>query len=328
MPFCSLDEAWGMNPAPVKYPKSDVYTGDGKSIYNDCENSNTMTEPSLKKSWSRTNERLPQTSGPTNRYGGNYENNIGTYGYQNEGAGLKRQVDKPDYYHNNSNYNYKNNEVPITKYDKEYVYAHDEPQSYRDPVHVIEQRKQSVRRQREEDVGEQYDTINSGDIDRIIYSEQNRKKWKNHKQVKEQDREKDREKDHQDQPDSDMESVASSTSYTPENRYDTSTNRPIDVNRRYRELESKFGSKRGGTDHTKMIRHLLTQNEQLKQTLDELKSKPAPQSSGFFSIWDLLIVILVGIIMICVLDYVYRIALSKSSIQLPSMPAVNIAQPI
>jgi hypothetical protein len=255
MPFCSLDEAWGMNSAPVKYPKSDVYTGDGKSIYNDCENSNTMTEPPLKKSWSRTNERLPQTSGPTNRYGENYENNIGTYGYQHEGAGLKRQVDKPDNYNNNSNYNYKNNELPITKYDKEYVYEQDEPQSYRGPVHVIEQRKQSGRQQRqhEREREEQYDNINAGDIDRIIYSEQNRKKWKNHKQVKEQD-----------QTDSDMESVTS------ENRYDTPTNRPIDVNRRYRELESKFGSKRG-TDHTKMIRHLLTQNEQLKQTLDELK---------------------------------------------------------
>ena len=305
MPFCSLDEAWGMNSAPVKYPKSDVYAGDGKSIYNDCENSNNETEPPLKKSWSRTNERLPQTSGPTNRYGGNYENNIGTYGYQHEGTGLKRQVDKPDNYHNNSNYNYKNNELPITKYDKEYVYTQDESQSYRGPAHVIEQRKQSGRQQRQRDQEEQYDNINAGDIDRIIYSEQNRKKWKNHK-VKEQDRE-------QDQPDSDMESVTSSASYTHENRYDTPTNRPIDVNRRYRELESKFGSKRG-TDHTKMIRHLLTQNEQLKQTLDELKSKPAPQSSGFFSIWDLLIVILVGIIMICVLDYVYRIALSKSAI--------------
>jgi len=312
MPFCSLDEAWGMNPAPVKYPKSDVYTGDGKSIYNDCENSNTITEPPLKKSWSRTNERLPQTSGPTNRYGENYENNIGTYGNQHEGSGLKRNVDKPDNY-NNSNYNYKNNEVPITKYDKEYVYKHDESQSYRSPVHVIEQRKQSVRQQHQrerEREEEQYDNINAGDIDRIIYSEQNRKKWKNHKHAKEQERE-------QDQQDSDMESVASSASYIPENRYDTSTNRPIDVNRRYRELESKFGSKRG-TDHTKMIRHLLTQNEQLKQTLDELKSKPAPQSSGFFSIWDLLIVILVGIIMICVLDYVYRIALSKVILSLPT----------
>jgi hypothetical protein len=315
MPFCSLDEAWGMNPAPVKYPKSDVYTGDGKSIYNDCENTNT--EPPLKKSWSRTNERLPQTSGPTNRYGGNYENNIGTYGYQQEGSGLKRQVDKPDNYNNNSNYNYKNDEVPITKYDKEYVYANDTARPYRGPVHVIEQRKQSNRQQRQREEEEQYDNINASDIDRIIYSEQNRKKWKNHKQAKEQDKE-------QDQHDSDMESVASSASYTHENRYDMpASNRPIDVNRRYRELESKFGSKRGGTDHTKMIRHLLTQNEQLKQTLDELKSKPAPQSSGFFSIWDLLIVILVGIIMICVLDYVYRIALSKASIPLPSMPTVN-----
>jgi hypothetical protein len=309
MPFCSLDEAWGINPAPVKYPKSDVYTENGKSIYNDCENSNTMTEPPLKKSWSRTNERLPQTSGPTNRYGGNYENNIGTYGDSEDGSrGLKREVDKPDNYHNNSNYNYKNNEVPITKYDKEYVYTNDNQKPYRGPVHVIEQRKQSMRQQRHREEEEQYDNINAGDIDRIIYSEQNRKKWKNHKQAKEQDRE----QDQQDQQDSDMESVASSASYTP-------TNRPIDINRRYRELESKFGSKRG-TDHTKMIRHLLTQNEQLKQTLDELKSKPAPQSSGFFSIWDLLIVILVGIIMICVLDYVYRIALSKAVIPLPALP--------
>ena len=306
MPFCSLDEAWGMNPAPVKYPKSDVYTGDGKSIYNDCENSNTMSDPPLKKSWSRTNERLPQTSGPTNRYGGNYENNIGTYGDDEDGSrGPKRQVDKPDNY-NNSNYNYKNNELPITKYDKEYVYSNDEPQSNRGPVHVIEQRKQSTRQRQREREEEQYDNINAGDINRIIYSEQNRKKWNNNKHVKEQE------------DDSDMESVASLASYTPEIRDNKPTSRPIDVNRRYRELESKFVSKRG-TDHTKMIRHLLTQNEQLKQTLDELKSKPVPQSSGFFSIWDLLIVILVGIIMICVLDYVYRIALSKSTISAPSV---------
>ena len=297
MPFCSLDEAWGMNPAPVKYPKSDVYTGDGKSIYNDCETSNNMADPPLTKSWSRTNERLPQTSGPTNRYGGNYDNNIGTYGNSEEGSrGLKRHVSEPDNYNNNSKFNYKNNETPITKYDREHVYTNDEQKSYRRPVHVIEQRKQPAR--------EQYDNINAGDIDRIINSEQHIKKWKHHKQSKEQD------------DDSDMESVASA-----EIRDDTPTTRPIDVNRRYRELEGKFGGKRG-TDHTKMIRHLLTQNEQLKNTLAELKEKPVPQSSGFFSIWDLLIVILVGIIMICVLDYVYRIALSKASIPLPVLPQV------
>lgn len=306
MPFCSLDEAWGMNPAPVKYPKSDVYTGDGKSIYNDCEKSN-MTEPPLTKSWSRTNERLPQTSGPKNRYGGNYENNIGTYGESEDGSrGLKRQVSEPENYNNsNYNYNYKNNETPITKYDREYVHTNDNQKPYRAPVHVIEQRKNSARESDRE--REQYDSINAGDIDRIIYSEQHRKKWKNHKQVKEQD------------DDSDMESVASAASYPPEILDDTPTTRPIDVNRRYRELEGKFSSKRG-TDHTKMIRHLLTQNEQLKNTLAEIKTKPAPQSSGFFSIWDLLIVILVGIIMICVLDYVYRIALCKATIPLPTIP--------
>jgi hypothetical protein len=181
-------------------------------------------------------------------------------------------------------------------------------------VHVIEQRKQPTReRGRERDHErdhERYDNINAGDIDRIIYSEQHRNKLKNNRRVKEQE------------DDSDMESVASSVSHTPEIRDDTQTNRPIDVNRRYRELEGKFGSKRG-TDHTKMIRHLLTQNEQLKNTLAELKAKPAPQSSGFFSIWDLLIVILVGIIMICVLDYVYRIALSKATISLPVLPTVS-----
>jgi hypothetical protein len=296
MPFCSLDEAWGVNPAPVKYPKSDVYTGDGKSIYNDCEKSNSSMEPPLTKSWSRTNERLPQTSGPTNRYGGNYDNNIGTYGNREEGShGLKRQVSEPENY-NSPTFNYKNNETPITKYDREYVNAHDEPKSHRRPVHAIEPRKQPAR--------EQYDNINAGDIDRIIYSENHRKKWKNNKHGKANQ--------HDDDNDSDMESVASSASYTPEIRNDT----PIDVNRRYRELESKFGSKRG-TDHTKMIRHLLTQNEQLKTALAELKEKPVPQSTGFFSIWDLLIVILVGIIMICVLDYVYRIALSKASASMP-----------
>ena len=309
MPFCSLDEAWGMNPAPVKYPKSDVYTGDGKSIYNDCEKSNSAIEPPLTKSWSRTNERLPQTSGPKNRYGGNYENNIGTYGDSEDGSrGLKRQVSEPDN-SNNSNYNYKNNETPITKYDREYVYTNDNQKPHRGPVHVIEQRKHSARESERDH--EQYDNINAGDIDRIIYSEQHRTKWKNHKQVKHPVKPQD--------DDSDMESVASSASYTPEIRDDTPANRPIDVNRRYRELEGKFSSKRG-TDHTKMIRHLLTQNEQLKNTLTELKSKPVPQSSGFFSIWDLLIVILVGIVMICVLDYVYRIALCKATIPLPKIP--------
>ena len=317
MPFCSLDEAWGMNPAPVKYPKSDVYSGNGKSIYNDCENSNSMNEP-MTKSWSRTNERLPQTSGPQNRYKGNYDNNIGTYSNSNEGNGLKRQVSEPDNYNNsNPTYNYKNNELPITKYDKEYVYDNDNDASYRGPVHVIEQRKQPFReRERER---EKYDNINAGDIDRIIYSEQHRKKVKNNRQISKQEQEQEQEqaqvqKQDQDQ-DSDIESVASSVSYT-------HTNQPIDINKKYRELESKFGGKRK-TDHTKMIRHLLTQNEQLKITLAELKAKPAPQSSGFFSIWDLLIVILVGIIMICVLDYVYRIALSKATISLPTLPTLQ-----
>ena len=79
----------------------------------------------------------------------------------------------------------------------------------------------------------------------------------------------------------------------------------LDSNSMYKELSSELG------DEKKIIKYLLEQNEKLKELLKKSKSSK-DGSSGVFNVWDFVIVLILGIIMIIILDYVYRIAVKRS----------------
>jgi len=79
----------------------------------------------------------------------------------------------------------------------------------------------------------------------------------------------------------------------------------IDSNSLYKELNIEVG------DEKNIIKYLLEQNEKLKALLKK-SSVSKTKSTGVFNIWDFIIVLILGIIMIIVLDYVYRIAIKKS----------------
>lgn len=57
----------------------------------------------------------------------------------------------------------------------------------------------------------------------------------------------------------------------------------------------------------KMIKYLMVQNQKLKKML----KGGSKTNNGVFNIWDFVIVLLLGIIMVIILDYVYKIAIKK-----------------
>ena len=73
----------------------------------------------------------------------------------------------------------------------------------------------------------------------------------------------------------------------------------------YKELSNELG------DEKKIIKYLLEQNEKLKALLKKSKDSN-DKASGVFNLWDFIIVVILGIIMIIILDYVYRIAVKRS----------------
>ena len=79
----------------------------------------------------------------------------------------------------------------------------------------------------------------------------------------------------------------------------------IDSNSMYKELSNELG------DEKKIIKYLLEQNEKLKALLKKSKDSN-DKASGVFNLWDFIIVVILGIIMIIILDYVYRIAVKRS----------------
>lgn len=79
---------------------------------------------------------------------------------------------------------------------------------------------------------------------------------------------------------------------------------PIDLNSSYKELSKEFDD-----DKNEIIRNLIAQNEKLKSLLKKTSSS---SSKGIFNIGDFIIVFLLGIIMLFVLDYIYRIAISRN----------------
>ena len=116
MPYCSLEEAW----APVNYPKSDIYSKEGNTIYPE----QCAEEPKpIQKSFSRSNDRLAKHSGPVNRLP-NYKNQVVKFNSENQ-----RYMGEPDS---------AMNEAPMTAYDKEY---YDKNENSVVPIHKISSKK-------------------------------------------------------------------------------------------------------------------------------------------------------------------------------------------
>lgn len=84
----------------------------------------------------------------------------------------------------------------------------------------------------------------------------------------------------------------------------SSEEEPLDFNSTYKELSKEFDD-----DKNEIIKNLIAQNEKLKSML---KKSTASTSKGIFNIGDFIIVFLLGVIMLFVLDYIYRIAISRN----------------
>jgi hypothetical protein len=84
----------------------------------------------------------------------------------------------------------------------------------------------------------------------------------------------------------------------------SSEEEPFDFNSTYKELSKEFDD-----DKNEIIKNLIAQNEKLKSLL---KKSTASTSKGIFNIGDFIIVFLLGVIMLFVLDYIYRIAISRN----------------
>ena len=240
MPYCSLEEAW----APVSYKNSDVYKKDGNSIYPEkCPEEQTPVQ----KSFSRTNERLGQRSGPINRIP-EYKNQVLKFNQNNE-----RYMAEPED-SNNPNFNYENRETPLTAYDRDYFETHDKTNA---PVHKISMKEKPNR------------TIN-------------KKK--------------------------DMDSIDQIIADVEENT-STDEDEPFDVNKSYKELSMDH------EDKNDLIKHLIGQNEKLKSMLKKTdKKSTTTKVGGVFNIFDFVIVLLLGIIMLIILDYIHRIVLKRMNL--------------
>jgi hypothetical protein len=85
---------------------------------------------------------------------------------------------------------------------------------------------------------------------------------------------------------------------------DDENHEPVNIHGKFRELSKKYSNK------NQLIKFLLQQNEKLEKMV---KNKLNEKSNGFFSLWDLVVIIFIGIVMIVVLDYVYKIAVKKTA---------------
>jgi hypothetical protein len=233
MPYCSLEEAW----APVSYKNSDVYKKDGNSIYPEqCPEEPTPVQ----KSFSRTNERLGKHSGPINRIP-EYKNQVVKFNQNNE-----RYMAEPEL-SNVPNYNYDNNETPLTSYDRNYFEKNETPNA---PIHKIAMKKKQTTTNKKKDMDS---------IDKII---------------------------------ADVEDNISDE------------DEPHDVNKSYKELSIEHD------DKNDLIKHLIGQNEKLKSMLKKIDKKSS-SSGGVFNVFDFVIVLLLGIIMLIILDYIHRIVVKR-----------------
>jgi hypothetical protein len=168
----------------------------------------------------------------------------------------------------------KNTDVPISAYSKAYKSKHQK--TFSTPIHEIRMRTQSYKKDKNaEDLNDTIDNIIK-DIEKNESSADSSKKTVS-KDAK-----------------SDDSSVSS------ESKEEV---KPTPITSKFRDLLKKYKTKND------LIKYLIIQNEKLNNLVKKRNSK---SGNGLFSSWDLLIVLLLGILMIIVLEYVYKIAINKS----------------
>lgn len=260
MTFCSLSEAWGQGPdgidtgkyQAVNYEDSNIYKYSGEPVFD-----NNKPKAPVKRipNMSRTQERLPQHNGPSNRYSENVTSVSINYDDNNNIS--VDNVELP--------FNKKNNELPITQYKKSIISKN--KKHIKSPVHQIKYKKPRKidNSDKEEDLNDTIDNI----INNVDSSSQ----------------------------ESDDTDITSSSSSISEDK-------PIPIISRFNELTKKYKNKND------IIKYLILQNEKLNKLIKKRSMLATPK--GIFSQWDLLIVVSLGILMIVVLEYVYKIAISKN----------------
>ena len=210
---------------------------------------------------SRTQERLPQHNGPSNRYSESVKSVSLNYDDTNNIS-----IDNSE-----TPFNRKNNELPISQHSKSLKSKNRKIIS--SPVHEIKlkykKNKKNQMKDKEEDLN---DTI-----DNIIHNVDNRSETSN-------------------------DNVSNSSSDTSSDNI--SEDKPVPIITRFKELTKKYKNKND------IIKYLILQNEKLTKLIK--KRTMMETSKGIFSQWDLLIVVSLGILMIIVLEYVYKIAISKN----------------
>jgi len=281
MTFCSLSEAWGQGPdgienikyQAVHYKDSNIYNHSGKQVFNDKKSQ----EVERVQNMSRTQERLPQHSGPPNRYSEKVKSV--TLNYDDNNSVSIDETEIP--------FSKKNSELPISEYSKLYKSKNHYNSKESFPRHRIYDKPKCLNRKKQpdQDLNDTIDRIiknkNSNDTD--TYSTDNKSDSSAYTNI----------------------TVQSSVDYkqsVSEPSIDYKSPRPI--NGKLKELERKYRNKNN------IIKYLISQNEKLTKLLK--KKSTSSRSSGIFSQWDLLIVISLGILMIIILEYVYKIAVSKS----------------
>jgi len=284
MTFCSLSEAWGQGPdgidtgkyQSVNYQDSNVYNHSGEQIF---ENHKTKVPPKRIPNMSRTQERLPQHNGPSNRYT-NDETSVSINYDDNNNISIDN-IEIP--------FNKKNNELPITKYSKS-VYSKNR-KHIKSPVHkIIYKQSNNDNNNMEEDLNDTIDNI----INTKDEKHKNNKRNNNNKNIHK----------YTDKSSIDSSSHHSSDTVSSDSSISASIDKPISVTSKYNELINKFKNKND------IIKYLILANDKLNKLVKKKSLSHKP--NGFFSQMDLIIVVCLGILMIIVLEYVYKIALTKN----------------
>jgi len=268
MTFCSLSEAWGQGPdgietgkyQPVNYEDSNIYKNSGEPVFD----TNIVKQTGKRiPNMSRTQERLPQHNGPSNRYSENVTSVSINYDDNNNIS--VDDVEKP--------FNKKNNELPISQYSKSIKAKNHRKEST--PVHEI---KLKYKKSRRNDPKDKEEDLNDT-IDNIINKVDNNSETSN-------------------------DNISNSSSSSIASSIASSDDKPVPIITKFKELSKKYKNKND------IIKYLILQNEKLTKLIK--KRSMLEKSKGIFSQWDLLIVVSLGILMIIVLEYVYKIAISKN----------------
>jgi len=289
MPYCSLNEAWGKGPegldldsyTQVSYSDSNVYKSCSQPFFNDNNvDSNVINKSSQQQpskpipNMSRTNERLPGHSGPINRY---YpQESSSSLIYNDKNFNIEENQSSP------MNFNMENSDVPISAYSKNY--RRNKPSRvYNTPIHQIKMRSDFYNRTDDEDMNES--------IDRSMAKQKNTVK---------------KTSGHSEYLSSDDKSLSRDTVSDSED-----DDKPTPINDTFKTLSKKFKDNKND-----IIKYLIIKNDKLmKMMKKQLNSKSSKnnKSNGLFTIWDLFIVIMLGVLMLIIMEYIYKIALAKNS---------------